>query len=80
MKEKILNIEKNKEDLSKKRRNNYLKMIIALEDANPNIKLDQHGSQTMIVNTLKALDIHISNTTVGDIIKEVIEYRNELKG
>lgn len=63
--------------LNTRRRNNYLKVILALADPNSNISLTEYGAQTAIVNTVKAMDMNISTSTVGDIIKEAIALQNE---
>lgn len=73
----LAELQASQEELSTKRRYNYLKIILALAEDNQDMALSARGTQTAIVHTLEKMGLKISNTTVGEIIKEAIAFRNQ---
>lgn len=78
--QKQLDTKNETEELSKKRRQSYLKIIIAMANMQTGIDLKEFGIQTTIAETIRGMNFSISNTTVGSILTEAQEYlENPLK-
>lgn len=78
--QKQLDTKNETEELSKKRRQSYLKIIIAMANMQTGIDLKEFGIQTTIAETIRGMNFSISNSTVGSILTEAQEYlENPLK-